>query len=111
MTDDLTISVARSLAKLNPRMTFIFVSGMGTNSKAAYMFRPALIVPLDGIKSKTRLYRVFYLGLRPILPLSYAAAPKYVTTTAQVGRAMLAVAKRGGPAPVLENVDINRISF
>jgi uncharacterized protein YbjT (DUF2867 family) len=133
VTYDLTMSVARCLAKLNPRMTFIYVSGMGTDStghgrtmwarvkgetenallrlpfKAAYMFRPALIVPLDGVKSKTRLYRVFYAVLGPILPWLYAAAPKYVTTTAQVGRAMLAVAKGGAPVPVLENSDINKV--
>ena len=133
VTYDLTMSVARCLAKLNPRMTFIYVSGMGTDStghgrimwarvkgetenallrmpfKAAYMFRPALIVPLNGVKSKTRLYRAFYVVLGPILPWLYAAAPKYVTTTAQVGRAMLAVAKRGAPVPVLENSDINKV--
>jgi len=32
VTYGLTISVARSLAKLNPPMTFIYVSGMGTDS-------------------------------------------------------------------------------
>lgn len=133
VTYDLTMSVARCLAKLNPRMTFVYVSGMGTDStghgrimwarvkgetenallrmpfKAAYMFRPALIVPLNGVKSKTRLYRAFYVVLGPILPWLYAAAPKYVTTTAQVARAMLAVAKRGAPVPVLENSDINKV--
>lgn len=132
VTYDLTMSVARSLAKLNPQMTFIYVSGMGTDStghgrtmwarvkgetenallrlpfKAAYMFRPALILPLHGIKSKTRLYRVFYAVMGPILPLLYAVAPKYVTTTEQVARAMLAVAKRGAPVSVLENTDINK---
>ena len=133
VTYDLTLSVARCLARLNPRMTFIYVSGMGTDStgrgrtmwarvkgetenallrlpfKAACMFRPALIVPLDGVKSKTKLYRAFYAVLGPVLPWLYAAAPRYVTTTAQVGRAMLAVAKRGAPAPVLENSDINQV--
>jgi len=133
VTYDLTMAVARPLAKLNPQMTFIYVSGMGTDStghgrsmwarvkgetenallrlpfKAAYMFRPALIVPLHGIKSKTRLYRIVYAVLGPILPWLYAAAPKYVTTTEQVGRAMLAVAQRGAPVPVLENSDINRV--
>jgi uncharacterized protein YbjT (DUF2867 family) len=133
VTYDLTISVARTLAKLNPRMTFIYVSGMGTDStghgrimwarvkgetenallampfKAAYMFRPALIVPLDGIQSKTKLYRVVYAALGPLLPWLYAIAPRYVTTTAQVARAMLAVARRGAPVPVLENRDINQV--
>lgn len=133
VTYDLTISVARSLAKLNPQMTFIYVSGMGTDStgrgrtmwarvkgetenallrlpfKAAYMFRPALIVPLHGIKSKTKLYRVFYAVFGPTLPLLYAIAPRYVTTTAQIGRAMLAVTKRGAAVSVLETSDINKV--
>ena len=133
VTYGLTISVARSLAKLNPQMTFIYVSGMGTDStghgrtmwarvkgeaenallrlpfKAAYMFRPALIVPLHGIKSKTRLYRILYAAMGPALPWLYAVAPKYVTTTEQVARAMLAVAKRGAPVSILENSDINKV--
>jgi uncharacterized protein YbjT (DUF2867 family) len=77
LTYDLTISVARTLAKLNPPMTFIYVSGAGTDStergslmwarvkgrtenallqmpfKAAYLFRPAYIQPLHGIRTKT----------------------------------------------------------
>ena len=77
--------------------------------KAAYMFRPAAIVPLHGIKSKTTLYRALYAVIAPILPFLYSAAPKYVTTTEQVGRAMLTVAKRGAPQHVLENIDINHV--
>jgi uncharacterized protein YbjT (DUF2867 family) len=133
VTYGLTIPVARSLARLNPQMTFIYVSGMGTDSsghgrtmwarvkgeaenallrlpfKAAYMFRPALIVPLHGIKSKTRLYRILYAAMGPALPWLSAGAPKYVTTTEQVARAMLAVAKRGAPVSILENSDINKV--
>jgi uncharacterized protein YbjT (DUF2867 family) len=131
VTYDLTLAVAQTLAKHNPNMTFIYVSGMGTDStergrsmwarvkgktenallrlpfKAAYMFRPALIQPLHGIRSKTALYRIFYIPLAPFIPLLTAWLPKYVTTTERVGRAMLAVAKRGFPKPVLESNDIN----
>ena len=134
ITYDLTLTVARTLAQLNPRMTFIYVSGMGTDSsergrtmwarvkgatenallrlpfREACMFRPAAIVPLDGIRSKTRLYRALYTATAPLLPLLYKWFPKYVTTTAQVGRAMIRVAAQGSPKPVLENADINRIS-
>lgn len=131
VTYDLTLAVASTLAQLNPAMTFIYVSGAGTDSsergrmmwarvkgatenallrlpfKAAYMFRPAAIVPLHGIKSKTKLYRALYTAMGPLLPMLYAAAPKYVTTTEQLGRAMIRVAKDGAPNPVLENRDIN----
>jgi uncharacterized protein YbjT (DUF2867 family) len=134
VTYDFTMAAARTLAKLNPGMTFIYVSGTGTDSTgqgrtmwarvkgktendllklpfhAAYMFRPAAIVPLHGIRSKTKLYQFFYSALGPLLPWMYRRFPKYVTTTEQLGRAMLFVAKHGAPRPVLENSDINDVS-
>jgi uncharacterized protein YbjT (DUF2867 family) len=133
VTYDIALAAARTLARLNPKMTFIYVSGMGTDSsghgrsmwarvkgktendllglpfKAVYMFRPAVIVPLHGIKSKTMVYRIFYAALGPLLPLLKGRFPKYVTTTEQIGRAMLKVAKDGWPKQVLENSDINRV--
>jgi len=77
---------------------------------AAYMFRPAAIVPLHGIRSKTKLYQFFYSVLGPLLPWMYRRFPKYVTTTEQLGRAMLFVVEHGAPRPVLENSDINNVS-
>jgi hypothetical protein len=133
VTYDIALAAARTLARLNPGMTFIYVSGMGTNSsehggsmwarvkgktendllklpfKAAYMFRPAVIVPLHGIKSKTMVYRIFYVALAPLLPLLKGRFPKYVTTTEQVGRAMIKIATDGWPKPVLENSEINSV--
>ncbi|MEH6996663.1 NAD-dependent epimerase/dehydratase family protein [Neobacillus drentensis] len=128
---DFTLSVAQTLVKLNPNMTFIYVSGTGTDSsengrimwarvkgktenellklpfKATYMFRPGVILPLHGVKSKTKLYRVMYQVLRPIYPLLRNF--KSVTTTEQVGRAMIHVTKSGYQKPYLENSDINSI--
>ena len=133
ITYDITMAAARTLARLNPGMTFIYVSGMGTDSsergrtmwarvkgktendllrlpfRAAYMFRPALIMPLHGVKSRTRLVRVTYALIGPLLPLLRAWMPKHVTTTEQVGRAMIAVAKQGWAKPVLENWEIDSI--
>jgi uncharacterized protein YbjT (DUF2867 family) len=133
ITYDITLAAAQTLVKLNPNMTFIFVSGAGTDSsergrmmwarvkgqtenallrlpfKAAYMFRPGVIVPLHGIKSRTMLYRVPYAVLGPLLPLLKRLFPKYVTTTEKLGRAMLIAAKRGAPKPVLESADINKL--
>jgi hypothetical protein len=132
VTYGFTIAAARVLAKLNPNMTFIYVSGMGTDSsergrsmwarvkgrtenellrlpfRAAYMFRPGAIVALHGVQSRTKLYRVFYFVLGPLPPLLYKFFPKYVTTTEQIGRAMLKVARQGWPKPVLETIDINQ---
>jgi hypothetical protein len=73
------------------------------------MFRPGGIVPLHGITSKTQLYRVLYSAMKPVLPLLLRFFPQYVTTTEQVGRAMLKVAKHGYAEPVLEARDIARV--
>ena len=133
ITYDIALAAAQTLVKLNRNMTFIYVSGAGTDSsergrlmwarvkgqtenallrlpfKAAYMFRPGVIVPLHGIKSRTMLYRVPYAVLGPLLPLLKRLFPKYVTTTEKLGRAMLIAAKRGAPKPVLESADINKL--
>lgn len=133
LTYDLTLSVAQTLARLNPTMTFLYVSGAGTDSsekgrsmwarvkgrtenallrlpfRSAYMFRPGFIQPLHGIRSKTRLYQLLYDVLAPIQPLIKGRLPKYITTTEQLGRAMITVAKNGYPKPILESLDINAI--
>lgn len=77
--------------------------------KASYMFRPGFIQPMHGIRSKTTLYRAIYAVLAPLYPIFKALMPKYVTTTEQVGRAMLHVARHGAPKRLLENGDINAL--
>jgi hypothetical protein len=74
--------------------------------RGAYVFRPGMIQPLDGIKSKTAAYRIFYTLTKPLLPLLRALLPRYVLSTRQVGRAMLAVVRHGAPKRVLESADI-----
>jgi hypothetical protein len=78
--------------------------------KAAYMFRPGFIQPLHGIRSRTPLYRVLYAVLSPLFPVWNALLPDQVTTTERLGRAMLAVARRGAPRPVLETRDLNALA-
>jgi hypothetical protein len=75
--------------------------------KAAYMFRPGLIKPGPGIVSKTGLYRALYAVLTPLVPLVRAIAPNLVTSTQEVGRAMLNVVRRGAPTQVLATREIN----
>lgn len=129
VTYDLTLAVAKTLACLNPAMTFVYVSGAGTDSSErgrsmwarvkgetenallrlpfkAVMFRPGFIAPAPGIKSKTPLYRFFYALARPLTPLLRAAFPNHVTTSERIGRAMLRVAKRGAPKPIIEMDDL-----
>ena len=126
-------AAAKALLKHNPGMTFLYVSGAGTDSsekggamwarvkgrtenallalpfKAAFMFRPAMIQPLHGEVSKTKVYRVVYALLWPVLPLFKVLLPGQVTTTERVGRAMLEVVRRGGASRVVENREINEI--
>ena len=132
LTYDLTVAAATTLARLNPGMTFVYVSGAGTDStersrqmwqrvkgrtenalrrlpfKAVHLFRPGIIQPLHGIRSRTRWYNVFYTLTAPILPAVRALVPDLIVTTEQVGLAMLNVARHGWPDPVLESGDIRR---
>jgi hypothetical protein len=64
---------------------------------------------MHGIKSRTALYRIPYLILQPFIPILTKRFPKYVTTTQQLGRAMISVAKHGAPKAVLEGGDINKL--
>lgn len=133
VTVDLTLAAATTLCRLNPAMTFCFVSGAGSDStergrvmwarvkgqaenvllrqpfKSVYVFRPGAIRPLHGIRSRTRLYRMFYTVLGPFLPLLKAFSPDSLTTTEQLGRAMIRAGLEGAPKPVLEMADINRL--
>src|SRR5216684_1549702 len=133
LTYDITLATATTLARLNPGMVFTYVSGAGTDSteqgrvmwarvkgktendllklpfKAAYMFRPAGIQPLHGVRSKTAWVQAIYVAAAPLLSYLTRVAPKYMTTTQQVGRAMIKVARDGYPKPVLESEDINRL--
>jgi hypothetical protein len=77
--------------------------------KAAYMFRPGYIQPLHGIKASSRGTRVGYALAAPLYPLWKALFPKYVTTTEELGRAMIAVAKRGFRKPHIESDEIAEI--
>lgn len=132
LTYDITLAAARPLARLNPGMTFVYVTGAGTDSteqgrvmwarvkgktendllklpfRAAYMFRPGAIQPLHGVRSKTAWVQALYVMTGPLLNFLHQVAPKYVTTTEAVGRAMLSVAKRGYPRPILEMDDIHK---
>jgi hypothetical protein len=82
----------------------------GMGFKGAYMFRPGGIVPMDGIRSKTKLYQTFYTILGPVLPLLKRMFPRQVTTTRELGRAMIRVAKSGFEKKVIEAGDIGRIA-
>jgi uncharacterized protein YbjT (DUF2867 family) len=78
--------------------------------RAVYLFRPGVIEPLHGIQSKTRMYRLLYPLLRPVMALMRLLTPNQIVTTEEVGLAMLAVARRPDAArAVLEPADISAI--
>jgi len=132
MTYTWTVAAGETLSRLNPGMTFIYVSGSGTDSSekgrsmwarvkgrtenallrlplTAYMFRPGFIQPMDGIESKTPSYRIFYKVLAPLMPLLHRALPNQVLTTREIGQAMLSVARHGYEKPILETRDIRAV--
>ena len=123
------MAAGQILSHLNPQMTFTFVSGAGTDSSEkgramwarikgrtenallklplrAYMFRPGFIEPMDGIQSKTPMYRRFYSTLGLLFPLLRKTFPNHILSTRQIGRAMLNIARRGYPRHILEVRDI-----
>jgi uncharacterized protein YbjT (DUF2867 family) len=134
LTHDLTIAIATTVLRLNPGIVFTYVSGAGTDSTESgrsmwarvkgktenelqklpfagvYLFRPGIIAPLNGIQSQTRSYRIIYTILKPLLPVMRKLLPNTVLTTEVVGKAMLAVARKGRGRHVLEIKDINAMA-
>jgi uncharacterized protein YbjT (DUF2867 family) len=134
VTFDFTLAAARTLVKVSPGLTFIYVSGTGTDSsargrsmwarvkgetenallalpfKGAYMFRPGFIQPMHGLKSRTPLYRVLYAITTPLFPVVKLLSGKSAITTEDIGRAMLEAAANGAPKPLLENRDIKELA-
>ena len=126
ITYDLTINFAKVLVKLNPNMTFCYVSGVGTDNteigrsmwarvkgktendllklpfKVAYMFRPGYIQPTKGLKNTYNIYKIF----APFYPIFKLLFSKYITTLREIGLAMINVTLYGSEKKILECKDI-----
>ena len=126
ITYDLTLHVAQTLSKLNKDMTFCYVSGSGTDSsekgrlkwarvkgktendlmklpfKQVYNFRPGFMLPTKGLKNVLPAYK-YVNWMFPFLKL---VMPKFISTLAQVGQAMIRVTLRGYEKKILEVPDI-----
>jgi uncharacterized protein YbjT (DUF2867 family) len=132
-TFELTLAAASALAVAHPGAVFCYVSGKGTDSTErgrimwarvkgktenallslplnAYMFRPGIIRARPGKTSKTALYRISYAVLAPLYPVLKRVAPRQMTTSEDIGRAMIAAAITGYPKRVLESPDINTLA-
>jgi uncharacterized protein YbjT (DUF2867 family) len=133
ITYELTMAAARALFAANPSTTFCYVSGQGTDSSErgrfmwarvkgrtenallalpfrAFMFRPGFIRPARGVRSRTALYRAVYALAGPVYPILKRVFPKHVTTSENLGRAMIRVAVEEYPKRILENADINALA-
>lgn len=130
ITYEYTLSLARTLYELNPDMTFNYVSGQGTDSsekgrmhwarvkgktendimkmgfRQAYMFRPGAIIPLRGIKSRTKLYQFMYDYFLWLVKLAKYFAPNSVVNTSQIGQAMINSVLKGYDKNILGPKDI-----
>ncbi|WP_207902751.1 hypothetical protein [Reinekea marinisedimentorum] len=134
ITYDLTLSIADVLEPRNPNMTFVYMCAQGSdptgNSKVmwarvrgrlenslfersfkkVYSLRPGYIQPMDGIKSRTALYRVAYDVFGFIYPLLTRLIPDSVTSTRAIGKAMLNLARGYESPAALAPADINRLA-
>jgi hypothetical protein len=130
VTYDLTLNFAQTLSRLNPNMTFCYISGAGTDGskvsrnmwirvkgktenallqlpfKKAYMFRPGLILPTKGLKDTQPIYKAFTW----MLPLFQILFPKFVCTLREVGLAMINAALKGYDKSILEVKDIVKLA-
>jgi len=122
------------MLELNPMMTFNYVSGQGTDStergrtmwarvkgktendllklgfKQAYMFRPGAIIPLRGIKSRTKSYQFMYDYFMWLVKLIKFLSPNSVVNTTQIGLAMINSLLIGYTRNVLGPKDIINLS-
>jgi uncharacterized protein YbjT (DUF2867 family) len=124
---DYPVAAARILAKLNPGMTFVYVSGAGTDPNGrqmwarvkgrtenaiidlfpnGYAFRPGIIQPTHGATSGVGWYNTVYTVAAPLMALLHRVAPNYITSTDRLGRAMLRAARGGFSDRIVRNADL-----
>jgi uncharacterized protein YbjT (DUF2867 family) len=130
ITYDLTMETAKTLSKLSPEMTFCYVSGEGTDStekgrlmwarvkgrtenhlmnlpfKAAYMFRPGFMKPVEGQLNLKPVFKAFGY-LYPVVKFIF---PSHGCKLEDVGKAMIRIVKAGYSKRILENIDIEKVA-
>jgi uncharacterized protein YbjT (DUF2867 family) len=125
LTYDLTMGWAHTLARENPAMRFLYISGMGTGGRAmwarvkgrtendllalfpaAIMIRLGALRPMHGERSKAPGLGVLLTVLSPLWPVLQWLWPNGVITTEELGRAMIRAARGGATKRVLESADL-----
>jgi uncharacterized protein YbjT (DUF2867 family) len=132
ITYDITLAAASVLARVDPTMAFLYVSGMGTDGSErgrvmwarvkgatenallglpfrAYGIRPGFILPVHGVRTKTRLYAMAYQVTGWLYPVLKRVAPSHVMTSEELGRAMVAVAVDRPEQRVLDTTELKAI--
>lgn len=135
ITRDITLAAATTLARLNPQMVFVYVSGEGADSTetsksmwkrvrgatenallalplTVYILRPGFIRPRPGSPSKTWWYQAFYQVSSGLYPLLRIVLPGSVTTSENIGTAMITLASNAPDFPdrVLRSNKINELA-
>lgn len=129
ITYDVTLNVAKTLSSINPSMTFIYVSGSGTDStekgklmwarvkgktendllkipfKAVYNFRPGMMKSTHGQKNVKWGFKLMD-GLYPLMNFLF---PSFVSTLQEVAIAMIEVTLNKYSSPIVEVSDIKKI--
>jgi hypothetical protein len=134
ITYKMTLHLAKLLSDVNPKMSFCYVSGQGTDStgagksmwarvkgktenailklpfKSAYLFRPGFIRARKGVKSKTPLYNNLYSVIKVFIPLVKLISPNAITSNEEVGKAMIYTTLHGSEYTILHNKEINELA-
>ena len=133
ITYDYTIAAAEMLLVKNLNLTFCYVSALGADSsekgnsmwarvrgktenklmsypfKKFYSFRIGYVLPMKGVKSNVKNYRIFYSLSSPFYSL-LKHFPSLVSTSVQVAQAMINIVYHGYSSSILESRDIVKAS-
>ena len=121
----ITIQFAKTLRKVNPQLSFCYISGSATDSTekgrvmwarvkgktenellrmfaSAYMFRPSYMQPTPGLKNVLKYYK-YISWMYPFLRLTF---PKFVCSMRELGQSMINTTYSGCDKKILEVGDI-----
>ena len=130
LTYDITMAFVKQLLSVNPKFTFSYISGVGTDStekgkimwarvkgktendllqlgfKAVYNFRPSYLKPIPGMQHTQPYYK--YIDW--MYPVFNALAPAYFSTLEELALAMINASRTNEAQGAKEVKDIKRLS-